>query len=142
MKTTNLHTDQIFTLKTQLKGALRTIRLIRTRLGLPLVSFDGGHDLCECLDALVSKHQRSITSPRFGYHCTTAKKLENYIRSKRIIAPVRFWPDLELAKNWAKRTHRKIILRVELEDISYPLPDHKPAMWCGRDVINFYTIDT
>jgi len=85
------------------------------------------------VDLLVS----SISSPRYGYHCTTKKKLERYHVSKRIIAPVRFWPNRLTAERWAKRTGREIILRIRLDHISYPLPDHKPAMFCPNDVTCF-----
>ena len=81
--------------------------------------------------------QRLVSSPLYGFHCTTPAKVARYKASGRIIAPVRFWPNLETAKRWAKRTGRSVILRVRLEDISYPLPDHKPAFWCPADVLNF-----
>jgi len=88
------------------------------------------------------KHQverlvSSISSPRYGYHCTTKKKLQRYHASKRIIAPVRFWPNRLTAERWAKRTGRELILRIRLDHISYPLPDHKPAMFCPHDVVCF-----
>ncbi len=81
--------------------------------------------------------QRFISSPLYGYHCTTPAKVERYKASGRIIAPVRFWPNLETAKRWAKRTGRSVILKIRLEAISYPLPDHKPAFWCPADVLDF-----
>ena len=80
---------------------------------------------------------KTIKSPRFGFHCTTQKKLDRYQSSGRIIAPVRFWPNERTARKWSKRTGRNLVLRIRLEDISYPLPDHKPAMWCPRDVVSF-----
>lgn len=85
------------------------------------------------VDPLVS----TITSPRYGWHCTTFKKLEQYRASGRIIAPVRFWPNRLTAERWAKRTGRELVIRIRLDHISYPLPDHKPAMWCPQDVICF-----
>lgn len=80
---------------------------------------------------------KTITSPRYGYHCTTAKKLQRYQASGRILAPVRFWPNADLAGRWCKRTGREIILKITLDSISYPLPDHKPALWCPSDVKEF-----
>ena len=79
----------------------------------------------------------NITSPRHGYHCTTEKKLLRYERSKRIIGPVRFWPNEETARRWAKRTSRSVVLRVRLDHVSYPLPDHIPAYWCPQDVVEW-----
>jgi len=63
-----------------------------------------------------------------GYHVTTPKKLDKYKSTGGILPPVRFWPNLETAKRWAKRTSRTIILQIEY-GIAYPLPDHKPAKW-------------
>lgn len=69
-----------------------------------------------------------------GYHVTTPKKLERYNVSGRIIQPVRFWPNIETAERWAKRTGRTVILEIDIEGESYPLPDHKPARWTNSDV--------
>lgn len=76
-------------------------------------------------------------SPRTGYHCTTVGKLEKYKKSGRIIAPVRFWPNEQTAKRWAKRTGREVLLKIELPGVSYPLPDHAPAYWCPDDVTKY-----
>lgn len=81
--------------------------------------------------------KRLVSSPLYGFHCTTPAKMRRYQTSGRIIAPVRFWPNLDTAKRWAKRTGRSVILKIRLEDISYPLPDHKPALWCPADVLEF-----
>lgn len=83
---------------------------------------------------------RTISSPRYGWHCTTKKKMVRYKSSGRIIAPVRFWPNKETAERWAKRTGRELVIRIRLESISYPLPDHKPALFCPQDVTCFDTI--
>ena len=72
----------------------------------------------------------------YGYHCTTPKKLERYKSSGRIIAPVRYFPSRLTADKWAKKTGR-FVIKIRLDSTSYPLPDHKPARWCGRDVIEF-----
>lgn len=63
-----------------------------------------------------------------GYHVTTSKKLEQYWQSGCILAPVRFWPNLETAERWSERTGRDVIIKIEC-DGSYPMPDHRPARW-------------
>lgn len=78
-----------------------------------------------------------VSSPRYGWHCTTKSKLARYKASGRIIAPVRFWPNKETAMRWATRTGRDLVIRIRLDHISYPLPDHKPALWCPQDVTCF-----
>ncbi len=84
-------------------------------------------------EEIVSK----IVSPRYGWHCTTPAKLERYKASGRIIAPVRFWPNKSTAERWAKRTGRQFVIKIRLDGVSYPLPDHKPARWCPFDVVCF-----
>ena len=79
----------------------------------------------------------TLVSPRYGFHCTTQKKLDRYKASGRIIAPVRFWPNRETAERWAKRTGRELIIRIRLEAPSFPLPDHKPDYWSPSDVLHF-----
>lgn len=67
-----------------------------------------------------------------GYHCTTQSKLRRYKRTGCILPPVRFWIFRESARAWAKRTHRNIILRLDIDGPCYPLPDHHPrghAWW-------------
>jgi len=61
-----------------------------------------------------------------GYHVTTEKKIERYNKTGCILLPVRFWPGLYTAKNWAKKTGREVILKIDVID-SHPLPDHIPA---------------
>ena len=63
-----------------------------------------------------------------GYHVTSLKKLERYQQTGGILPPVRFWPSLDTALRWAKRTGRSVVLEIEAAE-SYPLPDHKPARW-------------
>lgn len=79
----------------------------------------------------------TLISPRYGWHCTTARKLARYQASGRILAPVRFWPNRETAERWARRTGRELIIKIRLDGPSYPLPDHKPARWCPADVLEF-----
>ncbi len=64
-----------------------------------------------------------------GYHVTTPKKVLRYQSTGGILPPVRFWPDITTAERWAKRTGRTIILEIDVNGQSYPLPDHKPARW-------------
>ena len=63
-----------------------------------------------------------------GYHVTTPRKLARYKATGAILPPVRYWPTLETAQRWARRTGRPLILRIDCET-SYPLPDHRPARW-------------
>lgn len=80
----------------------------------------------------------SIICPKIGYHVTTEKKLSRYKETGCILAPVRFWPTPDLAKQWASKTGRIIILKINLsEQISYPLPDHKPARFTPQNVSDF-----
>jgi len=66
-----------------------------------------------------------------GYHVTTDKKITRYKQTGGILPPVRFFPNLYTAQRWAKRTSRDKILQIEC-NISYPLPDHKPARWTNE----------
>lgn len=80
----------------------------------------------------------TISCPIVGYHVTTKKKLQRYMETGCILAPVRFWPNKELAQNWCKRVGREIILEIDLNNqISHPLPDHKPAMFTPDNVSNW-----
>ena len=66
-----------------------------------------------------------------GYHCTTEKKLGQYVKTGAILPPVRFWKYPDSAAQWCKRTSRNIILKINTET-EHPLPDHKPnghAYW-------------
>lgn len=71
-----------------------------------------------------------------GYHVTTDKKLQRYRETGVILPPVRFWPNLLTAKRWAKRTGRNRILQISV-NLSYPLPDHKPARWTGETIHSY-----
>ena len=85
------------------------------------------------------KENNNNNNIKTGYHVTTAKKIQRYISSKRIIAPVRFFPNISTAQKWAKRTGRNFILKIKVRGESYPLPDYKPAFWSPNDVIEFKT---
>jgi len=82
--------------------------------------------------------ETTILSPKIGWHCTTKKKFEQYKKSGRIFSPVRFWPNKQTAKKWAKKTGRELIIKLELPGVSYPLPNHKPARFSPNDVIKFF----
>lgn len=74
-----------------------------------------------------------------GFHVTTLKKLQRYKKTGCILPPVRFWPNFLTAKKWAKRTGRSFILRIEC-NLSYPLPDHKPARWTNEIIRTYQDI--
>jgi hypothetical protein len=74
-----------------------------------------------------------------GYHVCTQKKIERYNNTGAILPPVRFWPTLETAKRWAKRTGREKILEID-STVSYPLPDHKPARWTDQHIRNWRVV--
>ena len=71
------------------------------------------------------------------YQVTTPKKLLKYHISGRIIRPVRGFSTLEGADLWARKTGRKIILKVQGEP-AYKLPDHHNkcglAYWIDNDI--------
>jgi hypothetical protein len=73
-----------------------------------------------------------------GYHVTTFRKLKRYEGTGCILPPIRFWPNLYTAKKWKEKTKRTLIIKIEA-NISYPLPDHKPARWTLEHIkINHY----
>jgi len=71
-----------------------------------------------------------------GYHVTTEKKAERYRATGAILPPVRFWPNEYTAIKWAKRTGRGIIAVFEC-DVSYPLPDHRPARFTPETIRDY-----
>ena len=71
-----------------------------------------------------------------GFHVTSKKKFLKYKQTGGILPPVRFWPNIQTATRWAKRTKRDTILKIEYE-ICYPMPDHKPAKWSPEIIRNF-----
>lgn len=70
---------------------------------------------------------------------TTPKKYDKYLKTGGILPPVRFWPSLETAQKLAKRVSRTVILEIKC-DVSYPLPDHKPARWTP-EIIRSYRLN-
>lgn len=66
-----------------------------------------------------------------GYHVTTERKLQRYRETGAILPPVRFWRFRASAEAWARKTHRSVILAIEVAE-AYPMPDHQPrghAWW-------------
>lgn len=58
------------------------------------------------------------------YHVTSYKKLQKYLKSGRIIAPVRAWENIEQAERMSKSTHRRIILRLKFPENAPKLEGH------------------
>lgn len=73
-----------------------------------------------------------------GYHVTTPRKLERYLATRAILPPVRMWPTLRIARLWAARTGRAVILRVETDDRrTYPIHDHEFGKFTDEPVRRF-----
>lgn len=58
------------------------------------------------------------------YHVTSYKKLQKYISSGKISAPVRAWKNLEQANRMSISTGRKIILRLKFPNNAPKLEGH------------------
>lgn len=71
------------------------------------------------------------------FHATTPRRLERMRQTGAILPPVRYWPSIDLAKRWAKRVGRTLIISFERPEPSYLLPDHKPASWSPSVVYDF-----
>jgi hypothetical protein len=80
-----------------------------------------------------------------GYHVTSSKKYKRYIASGAIFPPVRFWTNINSAKNWRFKTGRTLILKIKTTDnVTYPLPDHKPkgcAWWADEFIREFEIVE-
>lgn len=50
------------------------------------------------------------------WHVTTLKKLNKYLRTGKILPPVRAWETIEQAERMSKSTGRRIILRLKFPD--------------------------
>ncbi len=77
-----------------------------------------------------------------GYHVTTPMKLGRYIATGAILPPVRFWAFENSAREWAKKTKRTIILKIDVP-YPYPMPDHKPTghAWWTDQLVRSWEID-
>ena len=70
-----------------------------------------------------------------GYHVTSEKKYKKYLKSGRILAPVRFFPDLIRARQWAHRVKRTVLLEIEVDEAEAEvIPDFRTAYQVNRDV--------
>lgn len=58
------------------------------------------------------------------YHVCSKKKLDRYVKSGRIIAPVRAWENIEQAERMSLSTGRRIILRLKFPDNAPKLEGH------------------
>lgn len=58
------------------------------------------------------------------YHVCSLKKLNKYIKSKCIYAPVRAWENIEQAQRMSISTGRRIILRLKFPNNAEKLPGH------------------
>lgn len=58
------------------------------------------------------------------YHCCSAKKLNKYLKTGRILAPVRAWENIQQAERMSISTGRKIILRLRFPDNAEKLEGH------------------
>lgn len=79
-----------------------------------------------------------------GWHVTTPKKVDRYRATGGILSPVRFWIYERSAREWARRTGRTVILRIEVET-AHPLPDHRPhghAWWTSEMVHDWDEVTT
>lgn len=82
---------------------------------------------------MVSPNNEKDASRRV-FHVTTDKKLGRYTVSRCILPPVRFWPNEETARRWMRRTGRNVLVAFPRPSETYPLPDHKPALWSPQTV--------
>ncbi len=69
------------------------------------------------------------------YHVTTYKKLQKYITSGHIKAPVRAWTNIQQAERMSKSTSRKIILRLNIKDFEKLEGHYGEAIVCNKDYI-------
>lgn len=58
------------------------------------------------------------------YHVCSKKKLDKYVKSGRILAPVRAWENIEQAERMSLSTGRRIILRLKFPDNAPKLDGH------------------
>ena len=58
------------------------------------------------------------------YHCCSVKKLNKYLKSGKIFAPVRAWENIQQAERMSLSTGRKIIVRLKFPDDAPKLEGH------------------
>ncbi len=59
------------------------------------------------------------------YHVTTIKKLNRYLKSGKIQAPVRAWDNIKSAERFSKQTARRIIIRLKFPDSARRYEGHR-----------------
>ena len=58
------------------------------------------------------------------WHVCTSKKLNRYLKTGRILAPVRAWETVEQAERMSLSTGRRVILRLRFPDSTTKLEGH------------------
>ena len=58
------------------------------------------------------------------WHVCTSKKLNRYLKTGRILAPVRAWETIEQAERMSLSTGRQVILRLRFPDSAPKLEGH------------------
>ncbi len=59
------------------------------------------------------------------YHVTSVKKLEKYLASGHIKAPVRAWKSIAAAERFSKQTGRRVILRLKSDETFTQYEGHR-----------------
>jgi len=74
------------------------------------------------------------------YHATTPRKIERYLNTRAILAPVRGFDTLEAAEFWGRKTLRSKIVKFESDRV-YKLPDHHNAygraFWAEENISEY-----
>lgn len=73
--------------------------------------------------------------PRVLYHAIGERRLhQRYETTGTILPPIRGWTTEEAARIFARRTHRTVILHLDVDGDAWPMPDHHVAeglaFWC------------
>jgi len=77
------------------------------------------------------------------YHVTTIKKLQRYVTNGRKSPPTNAWLNIGAAERFAAQTHRRIILRLKIDEKHlHPKEGHRgeavftdTSIWFPRDVV-------
>ena len=75
-----------------------------------------------------------------GYHVTTEKKAERYKKTGCILARVNFFSDLSVAKRWARKKGRNLILRFECT-FYHPHRMHEFSYWTPENVYKYVAVN-